>query len=135
MKFNVAVDVSVDEEKAKTALARSLAHIVRSGENEAASRAEVDTGGMKAGIKARRLSRFSWLLVSEAEYSIFVEKGTAPHTIEAEGSGALFWEGADHPVRSVEHPGTDANPFMRPALEHMASIAPDVVASYLDGSL
>ena len=25
---------------------------------------------------------------------------------------ALYWKGADHPVKRVEHPGSKANPFM-----------------------
>jgi|GEM_PF-1521389 len=47
-----------------------------------------------------------------ASYARFVEFGTLPHRIEAKNGQALFWPGADHPVRSVQHPGTKANPYM-----------------------
>jgi hypothetical protein len=47
-----------------------------------------------------------------ASYAPFVEFGTAPHTIEAKNAKALFWPGANHPVRSVQHPGTKPDDYM-----------------------
>jgi hypothetical protein len=47
-----------------------------------------------------------------ASYAPFVEFGTRPHTILPTSKQALYWPGADHPVRSVNHPGTKPNPFM-----------------------
>lgn len=52
----------------------------------------------------------------EESYAAYVELGTRPHPITARPGGALFWPGARHPVKSVEHPGTHAQPFLRPAL-------------------
>ncbi len=46
------------------------------------------------------------------DYAIFVHEGTAPHEIMPKTKKALFWPGADHPVRKVNHPGTKPNPFM-----------------------
>jgi hypothetical protein len=47
-----------------------------------------------------------------ASYARFVEFGTAPHRIAPKDRQALYWPGADHPVRSVLHPGTRPNPYM-----------------------
>jgi hypothetical protein len=47
-----------------------------------------------------------------ASYAPFVEFGTKPHVIEAKDKKALYWPGAEHPVRRVNHPGTKENPFM-----------------------
>jgi len=47
-----------------------------------------------------------------ASYAPFVEFGTKPHTILPKDKKALFWPGAAHPVRSVNHPGSKPNPFM-----------------------
>jgi hypothetical protein len=47
-----------------------------------------------------------------AGYAIFVHEGTAPHVILPKNGKALFWKGAAHPVRSVNHPGTKPNRFM-----------------------
>ena len=53
----------------------------------------------------------------EMDYAPFVEFGTAPHAIYPKDKKALFWEGAEHPVKAVQHPGTAANPFMERILE------------------
>jgi hypothetical protein len=47
-----------------------------------------------------------------ASYAPFVEFGTKPHVIVPKDKKALWWPGAAHPVRSVNHPGTKSNPFM-----------------------
>ncbi len=51
------------------------------------------------------------------KYAIFVHEGTRAHTILPKNKQALFWPGAAHPVRSVNHPGTQANRFMPRLLE------------------
>jgi len=51
-------------------------------------------------------------------YALFVELGTAPHKIFPKDKQALFWPGADHPVKSVNHPGTKEHPFLRPSADH-----------------
>src|SRR6266705_1270826 len=47
-----------------------------------------------------------------ASYAPYVEFGTKPHVILPKEKKALYWPGAAHPVRSVNHPGTKANQFM-----------------------
>lgn len=47
-----------------------------------------------------------------ASYAPYVEFGTKPHTIYPKDKLALYWPGAAHPVKSVNHPGSRANPFM-----------------------
>lgn len=52
----------------------------------------------------------------DCNYATDVELGTAPHVILPRNKKALFWPDADHPVARVNHPGTQAQPFLRPAL-------------------
>jgi len=47
-----------------------------------------------------------------ASYAPYVEFGTKPHVILPKEKQALYWPGAQHPVRKVNHPGTKANPFL-----------------------
>jgi len=47
-----------------------------------------------------------------AKYAVHVHEGTRPHVIKAKKGGGLFWKGATHPVKSVNHPGTKPNKFM-----------------------
>lgn len=53
---------------------------------------------------------------TDVNYSTDVELGTAPHVINAKPGSALYWPGADHPVKRVNHPGTRPYPYLRPAL-------------------
>ncbi|MFH2028994.1 MAG: hypothetical protein ABIJ40_00025 [Bacteroidota bacterium] len=50
------------------------------------------------------------------DYALGVEFGTRPHIIEPKTAKALYWKGAEHPVKRVKHPGTISQPFLRPAL-------------------
>lgn len=62
-----------------------------------------------------------------ASYAPYVEFGTKPHVIEAKNAKALYWPGAEHPVKRVNHPGSKANPFM----ERIVAFAqPDIDAQF-----
>lgn len=47
-----------------------------------------------------------------AAYAAYVEFGTSPHVIRPKNALALYWEGADHPIKSVNHPGTKPQDYM-----------------------
>jgi len=51
------------------------------------------------------------------KYARWVEEGTAPHLIFPRKKLALYWKGAAHPVRMVNHPGTKARPYLVPTAE------------------
>ncbi len=55
----------------------------------------------------------------EVWYAIGIERGVPPHIrpIVPKTKKALWWKGAAHPVRKVNHPGNPAFPFMRPAFD------------------
>ena len=80
---------------------------------------KVQSGRLRASITHRLLSSPEGAFAevgTNVEYAGFVEYGTGPHTIRARNRQALYWKGADHPVRSVRHPGNRPYPFLRPAL-------------------
>ena len=62
-----------------------------------------------------------------ASYGAHIEWGTKPHVIRAVHAKALWWEGAEHPVRQVNHPGTSPQPYMRPAFEKAIAPLPDIL--------
>lgn len=41
------------------------------------------------------------------EYGEYLEDGTPPHVIRPKDKKALYWKGATHPVKQVNHPGTE----------------------------
>lgn len=51
------------------------------------------------------------------KYGRFLEEGTAPHVIRPKNKKALFWPGAAHPVKQVNHPGTKAYPILEDTLK------------------
>ena len=52
----------------------------------------------------------------DCNYATDVELGTPAHVITPRNKKALYWPGAAHPVARVNHPGTEPNPYLRPAL-------------------
>lgn len=45
---------------------------------------------------------------SNVRYARYLEEGTRPHVIRPRKKKALYWPGALHPVKKVNHPGTPA---------------------------
>lgn len=72
--------------------------------------APVDSGEM-----VRSVRRVGTDILIGTDHWHFVEYGTQPHIIRPRVKRALWWPGADHPVKKVYHPGTRAQPFIRPA--------------------
>lgn len=117
MAKSYEIDVNPNWPKHLEAAAHDfLKHIAREVHRDMVRNAPVNTGRLRNdldwevnGLKARVGAR-------TVDYAIFVEEGTSPHTIKAKSGGALAWEGAEHPVNSVNHPGANATYFMRRAL-------------------
>ncbi|MFJ8144684.1 HK97-gp10 family putative phage morphogenesis protein [Streptomyces sp. NPDC096048] len=89
-------------------------------QNEARRRAPVDTGRLRSSIVSRAEGSgrsVGYVIGTNVNYAAAVEYGTSPHVIKPVNKRALYWPGAAHPVAQVNHPGTRAQPFMRPAIE------------------
>lgn len=50
--------------------------------------------------------------LNDAPYAVFVHEGTKTHIIRPSSKKALFWPGAKHPVKKVNHPGIKPNKFV-----------------------
>ena len=48
---------------------------------------------------------------TDRPYAAHHQFGTKPYVIRPSGKKALFWPGAAHPVKQVNHPGLPARPF------------------------
>jgi len=71
-----------------------------------------------------------------ASYAIYVHEGTgvygpkkSPYTIEPKNKQALFWDGADHPVKRVTIRGMRARPFLKEAAEENFPKLKDLIFS------
>jgi HK97 gp10 family phage protein len=112
--MTIRLDPSADT-NLNAALAHAMTRIVQSIAADAQSLVPVNTGRLKSSIQWEidgTIGRVS----TDVPYWRYVEYGTAPHVITPVNKRALHWEGADHPVARVNHPGTPAKPFLRPAL-------------------
>lgn len=81
-----------------------------------------DTGALKKSIRVHNLVtaggglRIGRRIKAHVNYAAYVELGTMHHKIRPNIKSALWWEGAKHPMGSVNHPGTRPRPYLRPAL-------------------
>ena len=73
--------------------------------------------GTDIGGKVVTDRRVELLVGTNAENAKRLEYGTEPHIIVPKDKKALFWKGAEHPVKKVHHPGTRPYPFLRPAFD------------------
>lgn len=98
---------------------------------EVVQRIPVDSGDLRASARITTRARGATVSASVkvgnrvAWYAHLVEYGTRPHVIKPrEPGGALQFGGVT--TKSVQHPGTRPQPFMRPAID---SSLPQVVAA------
>lgn len=97
------------------ALKSTLTHLMQDIATDTKGLVRVDTGRLKASIEWE-VDGLVGRVSTDVPYWVHVEYGTAPHVIRPRNKRALYWPGADHPVAFVNHPGTPAHPFLRPAL-------------------
>jgi len=75
------------------------------------------------------------LVGTSVEYAKWVEYGTAAHLIRPRQKKALWWKDLPHPVRLVSHPGTQAKPFLRPAMDSQRDAVAKAAGEALKGLL
>lgn len=112
----------------KEKLKKKLQSIGFQIEREAKSNAPVDTGRLRASITTEVLERQGIPMVkvgTNVEYAPYVEFETEPHIITPDTKEALQWTDPEtgEPVfaKKVEHPGTEAQPFLLPAVDAVRS--------------
>ena len=75
----------------------------------------VDHGVLKKWF-SESLGSDEAVIKSPAEYAEWVNDGTHPYTITPTSKKALYWEGPDHPVKVVHHPGIRGRHFVEDSL-------------------
>ena len=86
-------------------------------ERNAKSSVNVKTGHLRRSISTKMGDMEATIHTSNLKYAPMVEFGTRPHIIRAKNKKALYWKGASHPVKQVNHPGSKAKPYLIPAFE------------------
>lgn len=79
------------------------------------------TGKLAAGIHARKRRALRYTIEERVKYGVFLREGVDPsrrNPILPVNKRALWWEGADHPVRAVyNHPGIKKNDYVQRGLD------------------
>lgn len=82
------------------------------------------TGQAKAGIIGELSgggTRWSLMWFHSVFYGKWLENGTPPHVITPVNAKALYWSGAAHPVKKVNHPGTKGGKDFEKAKDYIAN--------------
>lgn len=99
--------------EASNLVKKTLLNIEKDAKRNLDANGNVDTGRLKGSITTNIIGQFNGEVSTNLEYASAVEDGSRPHIIT--GNPWLYWEGAEHPVKEVHHPGTKASPYMEPA--------------------
>ena len=95
----------------------SAFNIQRNAMSNLASNGSVKTGHLRRSISVNMGNLEATIHTSNVKYAVMVEKGTKAHIIKPKSKKALYWKGASHPVKQVNHPGSKAKPYLIPAFE------------------
>jgi HK97 gp10 family phage protein len=99
-------------EKAKKVALTAACKIVQS---DAKPLAAIDTGALRGSI-TYKVSANDGKVGTNVEYAPHIEFGTKAHTISVKSAKVLS-DGKSIFGKTVKHPGTSAQPFLRPALD------------------
>ena len=109
-KFCVTLaTISADsEKKIRNAIKNSAMTIEKNAKSNLTSNKSVKTGHLRRGIATDIGNMEATIHTSNIKYAPMVE---------AKNKKALYWKGAKHPVKQVNHPGSKAKPYLIPAFE------------------
>ena len=132
MNIRMEVDTSklnLDADKINKAVSQELEKTAHRIERQAKELAPIDTGELRRSITTEG-SGLDYEISTNLEYSEYIEDGTSPHIIN--GNPYLYWEGASHPVRRVNHPGNKAYLYMETACDTQTEDIEDRIADIID---
>ena len=117
LNFNVKVDLSkckFDEGTLRSRISEALEYGAENVCRTAKELAPEDTGALRDSIHVTGNNWTFHVQPGTPMYDLYMEEGTRPHIIE--GNPWLWWDELEHPVHSVNHPGTPAYKYMEEAL-------------------
>ena len=132
MNIRMEVDTSklnLDADKVNKAVSQEIEKTAHRIERQAKELAPIDTGELRRSITTEG-SGLDYEISTNLEYSEYIEDGTSPHIIN--GNPYLYWEGASHPVRRVNHPGNKAYLYMETACDTQTEDIEDRIADIID---
>ena len=116
-KFSVEIPklYEKNETLVRQTVKNSAFNIQRGAISNLTNNKSVDTGHLRRGVSTDIKGLVATIHTSNIKYAPGVEYGTKAHIIRAKNKKALYWKGAKHPVKKVNHPGSKAKPYLIPA--------------------
>ena len=123
VQVTVSVDTSalqdkLSSDKVREAQALGLNYAAQETVRTLMMNSPVDHGLLKSWF-IESIDDSQATIKTPAEYAIYVEEGTPPYVIEPVSAKALYWEGADNPVKRVNHPGIKGQHFVRDSIDDL----------------
>jgi len=133
MRLDVKVESRMDDRKVLEGAKKALAELMLFMEETAVVHCPTKTGQLKNAINLQQLDEYTWTLSAAKNYAAHVEYGTRPHLITVKNKKALHWKDKGNSVFAtrVWHPGTQASPYFRPALDATKARVPLVLSKHL----
>ena len=107
----------VNEKDMRKAIRKSCLSIKKGAIQNLTRNGSVNTGHLRRSLSFKATMTEGIVHTSNLKYARFVEEGTRPHVIKPKSKKMLYWKGASHPVKQVNHPGSRAKPYLIPAFE------------------
>ena len=129
--FADAVGDAADSAEIDRAVDRGVEKTARDIARYAARIAPRDTGDLAESIHAEQRGLGEWVVISREEHAAPQEYGTAPYTITPNDAEALRFtvNGETVFASKVNHPGVQAQPFLRPSLDaHRSALARNIAS-------
>ena len=117
MKIDIKVDTNgckFDTNTLRSRISEALEYGANNIKNTATELAPKDTRALKESIHVTGGNWLYHIQPGTPPYDVYMEEGTAPHIIE--GNPWLYWDELEHPVHSVNHPGTQPYKYMEGAM-------------------
>lgn len=109
------------EKGVKQTVSKSAMQIKRSAMQNLTKNKSVKTGNLRRSIN-ENIRPYEAEIKANTKYALGVEEGTKPHIIKPKRGKFLYWKGAPHPVKLVNHPGGKSKPYLIPAFEKESPI-------------
>ena len=118
-KFSVELVKLSDEteDNVKKVVKNSAFNIEKNAKSNLTKNKSVATGHLRRGISTDIKGLEATIHTSNIKYAPMVEYGTKAHIIRPKNKRFLYWKGAKHPVKKVNHPGSKAKPYLIPAFD------------------
>ena len=105
------------EDNVKQVVKNSAFNIQKNAMSNLTKNKSVDTGHLRRAISTDIKGLEATIHTSNVKYASMAEYGTKAHIIRPKNKKFLYWKGAKHPVKQVNHPGSRAKPYLIPAFE------------------